>query len=125
MNKSSRPTMSGLIMSTQAPTFSRKSANTTAFIIEQLEILIAPDSKYDGIKPDDIKTMADSMRAIFSEELVKKYQIAASLGPNPLVTRMAFTSVHLKKTSRGLLGYTPVGFVVGGAQQELASLMGW
>ena len=36
-------------------------------------------------------------------------------GPGVLYIRMAASNVHLKKKSRGLLGYTPAGFVVGGA----------
>lgn len=101
------------------PDFRQKVANTTAFMIEQPEIFIAPDSKYGGMKPDDMKIMADSMRAIFAEQLVKKYQIAASPGANTLIMRMAFTNVHLKKKGRGLLGYTPIGFVVGGAKRAM------
>jgi hypothetical protein len=101
------------------PDFRKKIANTTAFIIEQPEIFIAPDSKYGGMKPDDMKTMADSMRAIVAETLVKEYQIAASPGPNTLLMRMAFTNVHLKKKGRNLLGYTPIGFVAGGVKRNL------
>ena len=101
------------------PGFRQKVADTTAFIVEQPEIFIAPDSKYGGMKPDDMKMMADSMRAIFAETLVEKYQIAASPGPNTLVMRMAFTNVHLKKKGRSLLGYTPVGFVASSAKKAL------
>ena len=101
------------------PGFREKVANTTAFMVEQPEIFIAPDSKYGGMKPDDMKMMADSMRAIFAETLVEEYQIAASPGPNTLIMRMAFTNVHLKKKGRSLLGYTPVGFVASSAKRAL------
>jgi len=101
------------------PGFREKVANTTAFMVEQPEIFIAPDSKYGGMKPDDMKMMADSMRAIFAEALVEEYQIAASPGPNTLIMRMAFTNVHLKKKGRSLLGYTPVGFVASSAKRAL------
>jgi hypothetical protein len=101
------------------PEFRPKVASTTAFMIEQPEIFIAPDSKYGGMKPDDMKMLADSLRAIWAEGLVEKYQIAASPGPNTLLMRMALTNVHLKKKGRGVLGYTPVGFVVGGAKKAL------
>jgi hypothetical protein len=93
--------------------------HTTAFLIEQPELFIAPDSKYGGMKPDEMKMMADSMRAIFADALMEKYQIAVTPGPNTLVMRMAFTNVHLKKKGRSLLGYTPVGFVVSGAKKAL------
>ncbi len=101
------------------PDFPAHIADTTAFLIEQPEIFIAPDSKYGGMKPDDMKMMADSMRAIFAEAMVENYQIAASPGPNTLVMRMAFTNVHLKKKGRSLLGYTPIGFVASSAKKAL------
>ena len=88
-------------------------------IIASPEIFIAADSKYKGMKPDDMKMMSDSLRAAFAEALVEKYQIAASPGPNTLYMRMAFTNVHLKKKGRGLLGYTPVGFVASSAKKAL------
>lgn len=101
------------------PDFRPKVAETRAFMLEQPEILLAPDSKYKGMKPDDMKMLADSMQAIFAEKLVEKYQIAASPGPNTLLFRMALTNVHLKKKGRNLLGYTPVGFVASGAKRHL------
>ncbi len=101
------------------PGFREKLSDTTAFMIEQPEIFVAPDSKYGGMKPDDMKMMADSMRAAFAEALVEKFQIAASPGPNTLVMRMAFTNVHLKKKGRSLLGYTPVGFVATSAKRAM------
>ncbi len=63
--------------------------------------------------------LADSLRAVFGETLAEKYQIAASPGPNTLIFRMALTNVHMKKKGRGLLGYTPVGFVASGAKKAL------
>ena len=102
-----------------APGLREKVSNTTAFMLDQPEIFIAADSKYGGMKPDDIKMLADSMRAIFAEALVEEYQIAASPGPNTLLMRMAFTNVQLKKKGRSLLGYTPVGFVASGAKRAL------
>jgi hypothetical protein len=102
-----------------SPDWKQKLSDTTAFMLEQPEIFIAADSKYGGMKPDDMKMMADSLRAIFAEAIVQKFQIAASPGPNTLVMRMAFTNVHLKKKGRSLLGYTPVGFVASSAKRAL------
>ncbi len=101
------------------PDFRPKVAGTTAFMLVQPEIFIAPDSKYKGMKPDDMKMLADSLRAVIAEGLSEQYQIAASPGPNTLLMRMAFTNVHLKKKGRGLLGYTPVGFVVSSAKKSM------
>ena len=101
------------------PNMREKVVNTTAFMIEQPEIFVSPDSKYKGMKPDDMKMLADSLRAVVAEGLSERYQIAASPGPNTVVMRMAFTNVHLKKKGRGLLGYTPVGFVVSSAKKTM------
>ncbi len=101
------------------PGFREIISNTTGFMVEQPEIFVAADSKYGGMKPDDMKMMADSLRAVFAEALVEKYQIAASPGPNTLIMRMAFTNVHLKKKGRSLLGYTPIGFVASSAKKAL------
>ena len=99
------------------PEWQKKLSDTTAFMLEQPEIFIAADSKYGGMKPDDMKMMADTLRAVFAEAIVEEFQIAASPGPNTLVMRMAFTNVHLKKKGRSLLGYTPVGFVASSAKK--------
>jgi len=99
------------------PEWQKKLSDTTAFMLEQPEIFVAADSKYGGMKPDDMKMMADTLRAVFAEAMVEEFQIAASPGPNTLVMRMAFTNVHLKKKGRSLLGYTPVGFVASSAKK--------
>jgi hypothetical protein len=101
------------------PDWPSKVSATTAFMLEQPEIFVSADSKYRGMKPDDMKMLADSLQAIFAENLVGDFQIAASPGPNTLILRMALTNVHLKKKGRGLLGYTPVGFVATGAKRAL------
>ena len=99
------------------PGFREKLSDTTAFMLEQPEIFVAADSKYGGMKPDDMKMMADTLRAVFAAAMVDEFQIAASPGPNTLIMRMAFTNVHLKKKGRSLLGYTPVGFVASSAKK--------
>ena len=86
-----------------SPDYRIKVSNATAFMVEQPEIFIAPDSKYKGMKPDDMKMLADSLRAVVTEGLVEKYQIALSPGPNTLVMRMAFTNLHLKKGQHFIL----------------------
>jgi len=50
------------------PGFREKLSDTTAFMIEQPEIFVAADSKYGGMKPDDMKMMADTLRAVFAEK---------------------------------------------------------
>ena len=42
----------------------------TAVMIDQPEIVIADDSKYKGIKPDDAKLVADTMRKALTDAKV-------------------------------------------------------
>ncbi len=37
-------------------------ANYSAVMIDQPEIFVSPDSQYKGMKPDDMKQLADSFR---------------------------------------------------------------
>jgi len=89
----------------------------TAVMIDQPEIVIADDSKYKGIKPDDAKLVADNMRNALTDAVTKtgRVKVVDKAGPGVLYVRLAASDVHLKKKSRGVLGYTPAGFVVGSA----------
>ena len=91
--------------------------NYKAVMIDQPELVIADDSKYKGIKPDDAKAVADALRAQMSDTVTKNGRmfVVDKPGPGVLYIRMAASNVHLKKKGRGLLGYTPAGFVVGSA----------
>ena len=91
-----------------------------AIIIDQPEIFIAADSKYKGMSPDEMKILADTFRSVMQDAFVEKYQLAASPGANTLQMRSAITNVHLKKKGRSILGYTPVGLVVGTAKASVA-----
>jgi hypothetical protein len=83
----------------------------TKIMIDPIEIWYAPDSKYKGIKPDDLKTLADTFLAAIVEELEPDYPVVSKPGPGVLGIRLAITNVYAKKKKRGLLGYTPIGFV--------------
>ena len=91
--------------------------NYTAVMIDQPELVIAEDSKYKGIKPDDAKAVADTMRKALSDAVTRngRVKVVDKPGPGVLYARMAASNVHLKKKSRGVLGYTPAGFVIGSA----------
>ena len=96
-------------------------ANYTAVIIDQPEIFIAPNSKYKGIKPDDMKALADAFRTSMSQSLAQDFMIVEQAGPNVLYVRFAITNLQLKKKRKGLLSYTPVGLVAGAAKSALTS----
>ncbi|MDH4020909.1 MAG: DUF3313 domain-containing protein [Xanthomonadales bacterium] len=88
-----------------------------AIMIDQPKFVIANDSKYKGVKPDDANAVADGLRAQLSDTMTKNGRlfVVDKPGPGVLYVSMAASNIHLKKKSRGLLGHTPAGFVVGGA----------
>jgi len=96
-------------------------ANYMAVIIDQPEIFIAPNSKYKGMKPDDMKALADAFRSSMSQALAQDYMIVEQAGPNVLYVRFALTNLQLKKKKKGLLSFTPVGLVAGAAKSALTS----
>jgi len=91
--------------------------NYKAVMIDQPEFVIASDSKYKGVKPDDAKAVADALRAQMNATVTKNGRlfVVDKPGPGVLYVRIAASNIHLAKKKRGLLGYTPAGFVIGSA----------
>jgi len=86
--------------------------NYKAVMIDQPVFIIAADSDYRGVKPDQAKAVADVMRQNMSKAVSKTLPVVDMAGPGVLYIGIAASNVHLKKKKRGLLGYTPAGFVV-------------
>lgn len=84
----------------------------TAVMIDQPELFIHPDSPYKGIKPDDMKAIADELRGRVIGELKSGYQIVDQPGPNVMYVRLAVGDLVMEKKKRPILAYTPVGVVV-------------
>lgn len=95
-----------------APDAMKRAAQYTAVMIDQPEIFVHPDSKYQGMKPDDMKAIADSLREAVSTELKSSYQVVDQPGANVLYVRLAIGDVMLQKRKRPILAYTPIGAVV-------------
>jgi len=87
-------------------------AGYEAIMIDQPEIIIAADSKYKAMKPDDMKLIADTLRTVLVQQLERSnYRIVTTAGPNTLYLRTAITDLHLKKKRKRLLQFTPIGIV--------------
>jgi hypothetical protein len=104
-----------------APGAPDKMTNYTAVMIDQPEIFIASNSKYKGMKPDDMKALADAFRSSMAQAFAGTYMVVDQAGPNVLYLRFAISNLQLKKHKRGLLGYTPIGFVAGAAKSAMTS----
>lgn len=93
-------------------------------IVDQPEIHIAAASDYKGAKPADLTIIAEAMRNDLSEALkASGYNIVTEPGPNVLLLRTALTDVYLEKKERGVLEYTPIGFVVGAGISAMEGVM--
>jgi hypothetical protein len=104
-----------------SPAAVERASQYTAVMIDQPEIFIHPDSKYKGIKPDDMKLIADGLREAVSRELYGSYQIVEQPGPGVLVVHLAVGDLMLQKRKRSILAYTPAGAVMYAAKNALTS----
>jgi hypothetical protein len=96
--------------------------NYSAVMIDQPEIFVSPDSQYKGMKPDDMKALADAFRNAMVQELVETYTIVDQPGPNVLYLRFAFTNLQVKKQRRRLMSYTPVGLVANAVKSAVTDI---
>ncbi|MBI5040592.1 MAG: DUF3313 domain-containing protein [Gammaproteobacteria bacterium] len=94
----------------QKPDFNR--AAYTKVMIEPITLFISPDSEYKGMKADELKSLSDEFAEVITKTLEPDIPIVHQGGPGVLYIRAALTDVKVAKKKRGLLGYTPIGFVV-------------
>ncbi len=81
-----------------------------SIIIEQPEVFLHPDSKYQGLKPDALKALADEFMNAIADEVAKRYQVVLTPREGTLHLRWAIGNVMLKKRwAKSPLAYTPVG----------------
>ena len=107
-----------------APDAQRLLAAARGVMIDQPQISIAPDSPFTGAKPSDLTAIAEAMRSQLTDAMTKAgYTVATAPGPNILMLRLALTDVYLEKKPRGVLGYTPIGFVVGAGVDAMQTVM--
>jgi hypothetical protein len=104
-----------------APGATERATRYSAVMVDQPEIFIHPDSKYQGMKPDDMKLIADGLREAVTRELYGSYQIVEQPGPGVLAVRLAVGDLMLQKRKRSILSYTPAGAVLHAAKNALTS----
>lgn len=92
------------------PNLMEKVAGMTKVMVDQPEIFIADDSKYKGLKPEDARALAETLRSAIVA-YAEPGALVEEPGANVIYWRIAITDLHLKKKKRRLLSYTPVGLV--------------
>jgi hypothetical protein len=96
-----------------APGALKRLAAYDAIMVDQPEILFSPDSEIRGMKPDDLRTLAEALRDSLSSRLAEGgFAVAQRPGPGVVYLRAALTDVVVKKKKRSLVSYTPAGAVI-------------
>jgi hypothetical protein len=89
-------------------------------LLDQPEVFIAADSPYKGAKPADLAAIASVVRSSAASALeARGYAVVDQPSADAVYVRMAVTDLRIDKKKRGLLAYTPVGFVVSTGVQAL------
>ena len=102
-------------------------AKYVAVMVDQPVIFIHPDSPYKGIKPDELKVLADAYREAVAIKLAMVHPVVDQPVPNTIRIRLALTGLYLKKKGRPWYGWvTPVSiaaYTVKGALGKKYSLV--
>ena len=92
------------------PGSEKKLSGYTKIMIDQPEILMAPNSPYKGMKPDQAKALADGFREALHESFAKDYEVVEEPGEDVLYLRVGLTNLFLKRKVKWY-NFTPVGAV--------------
>jgi len=85
-----------------------------------IEFRLHPQSQYRGVEPDDYKLVSDMFHQTLIGQLEPDYQVVISTDDKTLAVRIALIDIKLKKKSRTLMGWTPIGLVAGTAQDKVS-----
>jgi hypothetical protein len=102
------------------PDIGQKVARFDTVMVDQPEIFLADDSKYKGAKGDHMKQLGDTARLAMIERIeAGGYSVTDEPGPNVGYIRWAIADLYLNKKKRGILSYTPAGFVLHSTRQAM------
>ena len=80
-------------------------------LIGAVTVYYAEDSKSKAIAPNELKVLTDRIRHSLTLNLSRHVEIVDQPGPGVMLINVAIVKVKYANKKRGLLGYTPVGFV--------------
>ena len=107
-----------------APHVDKVAGKYVKVMVDQPEVFISPESPYKGAKPEDLAAITNTIRSTVTAALEQRgYTIVDKPGPDTLYARIAVTNVQIQKKKKGLLSYTPVGFVVSAGVKALQEFM--
>jgi len=80
-------------------------------LIGAITVYYADDSKSKAIDPDVLRLVTDKMRNSMTLNLARHVEIVDEPGPGVALLNVAIVKVNYQNKKRGLLGYTPAGFI--------------
>ena len=80
-------------------------------LIGAVTVYYSEDSKSKAIAPNELKVLTDRIRRSLTLNLSRHVEIVDQPGPGVMLINVAIVKVKYANKKRGLLGYTPVGFV--------------
>lgn len=85
-----------------------------------IEFRLHMHSPYRGVEPDDFKLVSDMFHQTLIGQLEPDYPVETTTDAQTLTVRIALIDIKLKKKSRTLMGWTPIGLVGGTAQDKVS-----
>ena len=96
----------------------------TDVMVDEVEVLMSAQSDYKGAKPTDLQAVGAMIRKAYIDELKSGgYGVVESPGPTVIYIKLALTDLRLQRKKRGLLAYTPIGFVLKAGADALRDMM--
>jgi len=78
-------------------------------IIGSVTFYFSEKSRTKEIDADELKQIADSMKAALATAASEQGELVSSPGEGVVLINVAITEINLQNKKRGLFGYTPVG----------------
>lgn len=90
-------------------------------LVGSVTFYFADDSKEKGMDADEMKWIADAMRSALMAAAAEEAEAVLEPGPGVALINVAITEIDMQNKKRGLLGYTPIGFVATSAANATGS----
>jgi hypothetical protein len=84
----------------------------TKLIAGGVTFYFSEKSKNKDMDADELKQISDSMKSAMATAAAAEAELVLEAGPGAALINVAITEINVQNKKRGLLGYTPVGFVI-------------
>lgn len=85
-----------------------------------IEYRLHRHSEYRGVNPDDFALVSEMFNQTLADQLEPDYPVVDKVNQKTLAIRIALVDIKLKKRSRTLMGWTPIGLIAGSGQDKVS-----